>query len=290
MNTSYIHLITKNTSLSQQEAIWLLEHILQKKYSFSSDFTLTEKQLAKLNEYIDQINKEHVPLAYIIGWVPFLDLKISVKPPILIPRPETEEWVHSLIQRLIPHQSKIGRILEIGTGSGVIGLALAKSLPQAQIWAIDINAQALDLARHNANINGIKNIEFIESDLFQALNNQTFDLIVSNPPYIPEASASEMALSVTEWEDSRALFAGDLGIDILKKILEQAPDYLQSQPELPFQLVLEIDRTQDEIIPKIGKKVGFECTPEKDLFGNWRTIWCKIDNKLKLKGRKKSTL
>jgi release factor glutamine methyltransferase len=272
---NYIDLITQNTALSQQEAIWLLEHIIQKNYSFLSDFILTEKQLAKLNEYIVQINKEHIPLAYIIGWVPFLDLKISVKPPILIPRPETEEWVAHLIERLTAYKKKISRILEIGTGSGCIGLALAKSLPKAQIWATDINPLALDLASHNAKINNITNIQFLESDLFQALYGKTFDLIISNPPYIPQKFASKIDLSVTKWEDSQALFAGDLGIDILEKIIQQAPNYLTHQPEIPFQLVLEIDRTQNEILPKIGQRVGFTCTLKKDLFNNWRTAWCK---------------
>jgi release factor glutamine methyltransferase len=275
MNSSYIQLITQKTSLSQQEAIWLLEHIIQKKYSPVSDLILTEEQLNQLNEYIDQISQNHKPLAYIIGWVPFLNLTISVKPPILIPRPETEEWVANLIETLIPCQAKIGRILEIGTGSGAIGLALAKSLPKAQIWAIDINPQALELASHNTNINDIKNIHFLKSDLFQALKSQTFDLIISNPPYIPETSACQMALSVTEWEDQQALFAGEQGTDILEKIIQQAPEYLTNQPELPFQLVLEIDRTQHEIIPKISKNFGFDCTVQRDLFGNWRTTWCK---------------
>jgi len=275
MNQFYINLITQKTDLSKQEAIWLLEHISQKQLTFSSDLNLTQEQIDKLNEYIDQIIQSHKPLSYIIGWVPFLDLKISVKPPILIPRPETEEWVADLIQKLSPYKGKISRILEIGTGSGCIGISLAKNFPLAQIWATDINPQALDLARHNANINEIKNINFLESNLFQTFNNQKFDLIISNPPYIPQNADLKMSLSVTKWEDSGALFAGDLGIDILEKIIQQAPEYLTNQPELPFQLVLEIDVTQNEIIEQISKNSNLECALQKDLFGNWRTAWCK---------------
>jgi release factor glutamine methyltransferase len=274
-----IQLITQKTSLAQQEAIWLLEHITEKKYSHLLDFKLSAEQLGQLNQYIDQINQSHKPLAYIIGWVPFLDLTISVKPPILIPRAETEEWVHKLIQKITPQAEKINNILEIGTGSGVIALALAQSLPKAQIWATDINPQALDLAKHNANLNEIKNIRFIKSDLFQELKGQKFDLIISNPPYIPEKAANTMALSVTKWEDQGALFAGDDGIDILEKIIKLAPEHLSNQPDLPFQLVLEIDITQNEIIPKITKKSGLDCAIEKDLFDNWRTAWCKRQEK-----------
>lgn len=275
MITEYIQLITQKTSLNQQEAIWLLEHITQKKYIDLLGLELNRQQITQLNEYIDQINQTHKPLAYIIGWVPFLDLKISVKPPILIPRPETEEWVHNLIQKLTPHQPKISKVLEIGTGSGVIGLALAKSLPSAQIYAIDINPEAIDLAQENAQINNIKNIVFLQSDLFKELESQKFDLIVSNPPYIPQKASQNMALSVTKWEDPEALFAGELGINILEKIMQKTTQYLTSQPELPFQLVLEMDTSHSEIIPKIGEFYGFKCVPQKDLFGNWRTAWCK---------------
>ena len=109
---------------------------------------LTQAQQQKLDEYIDQIALQHKPLAYVIGWVPFLDLRIEVQPPILIPRPETEEWLDQLIQQLIPKSSQIRRILDVGTGSGVIALsACPKNSPLAQITAIDINPLALDLAR-----------------------------------------------------------------------------------------------------------------------------------------------
>lgn len=275
MHSEYIKTILSKTKLSQQEAIWLLEHISGKKYPFFSDLKLTENQQRMLDDSIDQISIHHKPLAYVIGWVPFLDLSIAVKPPILIPRAETEEWVHSLIENIDPYGNQIHTILEIGTGSGAIGLSLAKHLPKAQILAIDINDQSIELAKSNAKKNNIQNITFLNSDLFEKIKDQKFDLIVSNPPYIPEDDASSINPSVINWEDPKALFSGKKGLDLLEKIVKESSSYILFNPSLPFQLVLEIDRTQNELLQKIGYESSWDCSIKKDLFGNWRTAWCK---------------
>ena len=260
--------------ISEQELIWLLEHICQEKYLTLSTKDLTSDQENLLHHYLHQITVEHKPLAYILGWVPFLNLTINVHPPILIPRPETEEWVDRLITELSPHRDKILNILDIGTGSGVIALSLAASFPHAQVIAIDINPEALALAQENANLNKIKNIKFIQSDLFTKLKDQKFDLIVSNPPYIPALMKDSLSPSVTQWEDDKALFSGETGLDIIKTILEQTSDYLTDNPALPFQLVVEIDISQDTEIQKLSQNNNLYCSVKKDLFGNSRTIWC----------------
>lgn len=271
---SYIDKITKSSNLSKQEAIWLLEHISQEKLSLLLHKNLTSQQEQLLKQYLHQIIHEHKPLAYIIGWVPFLNLHIKVSPPILIPRPETEEWVHQLIEKLSPYQGQIKKILDIGTGSGAIGLSLAQAFPHAQITAIDINPKALCIAQENAEINGIKNIIFLESDLFEKLDDQKFDLIVSNPPYIPENMQNNLSLSVTQWEDPQALFSGITGLNLITKILKESQDYITYNPNLPFQLVIEIDTTQHETIKNLTQKYLWQCLLQKDIFGNWRTIWC----------------
>ena len=277
MINRYIADIQQKTNLSKQEAWWLLEHILQPASMQShGQRALTQAQQQKLDEYIDQIALQHKPLAYVIGWVPFLDLRIEVQPPILIPRPETEEWLDQLIQQLIPKSSQIRRILDVGTGSGVIALALAQKFPMAQITAIDINPLALDLARKNAILSNIQNIQLLESDLFSALKEvQSFDLIVSNPPYIPRQALSGMNPSVTHWEDHRALLADQEGLSILHQIMAQSAQHLVFNADLPFQLVLEIDQTQHESIKKIAQSYDWNCKVTQDLFGNWRTAWCK---------------
>src|SRR3989344_5732075 len=131
--------ITQQTNLSPQEAWWLIEHITQKSQAqlLIIDDQLSSQELQNLDRALGQIKNEHKPLAYILGFIPFLNLKIQVQPPILIPRPETEEWVSHVIEQFKSIQTDVCTILDIGTGSGCIALALAKNFPQARITAID---------------------------------------------------------------------------------------------------------------------------------------------------------
>ncbi len=292
---SIIAKILSQTSLSEQEAWWMLQHITSKTRAallHEPASLLPQQQLQMIDDWINKLSDESMPLSYLLGSVPFLDLNITVRPPILIPRPETEEWVADLIQKLQPHAPKIVTILEIGTGSGCIALALAKAFPHAIITAADINPAALLLAQENADLNEIRNVRFVESNLFDALSIDenkthgsqippgitTFDLIVSNPPYIDPIHKSTMMPQVLQWEDEHALFAQDDGLHLLKEIIRQAPKYLNHQPSLPCQLVLEHDNGQQEIIKKIAQENGFDCESKKDLFGNYRTSWCKLIN------------
>lgn len=257
---------------------------------------LTSDQLEKVDKYIYQIINKNEPIQYILGKVPFLDLELFIQPPTLIPRPETEEWCAWLISELkklklspadCPDPStslrtKGGRgpqkreafwgemgtiehknfsILDIGTGSGCIALSLAKAFPEAEVVAVDISDFALDLAQKNAEHNKIKNIKFIKSDLFSNLQNLSFDLIVSNPPYIDEKLFNSLDASVKNWEDSKALICKDNGLEIIKKIIEQSKNFIKNNKEfsdkkLP-QLVLEIDYTQGPEVAKLMKQNNF---------------------------------
>lgn len=282
MIQKYIDQITAESKLSKQEAVWLLEHITQQNHTSLLHKNLTIEQEKLLTEYLHQIIYEHKPLSYIIGWVPFLDLKIKVTPPILIPRPETEEWVHQLIEKMSLHTTQIKKILDIGTGSGAIALSLAQKFPNAEIWAIDINQAALRLAKENAEFNNIKNVKFLLSDLFEKISNEKFDIIVSNPPYIPESMMHTLSLTVTKWEDPNALFSGPTGLNMIKKILKESQNHLNTKTHLPFQLVIEIDRTQYESIQTLTNQYFWECSFTQDLFGNLRTIWCKENHNQRL--------
>jgi len=274
----YIAQITQSTNLSTQEAWWLLEHITQlPQTSLIVETKLSQTQAQQLNLYIDQISKEHKPLAYIIGWVPFLDLKLLTQPPILIPRPETEEWVYQLISELKTKSSQIRRILDVGTGSGPIALALAQSFPLAQITALDVNPAALALAQKNAVINKIANITFIQSDLFTQIPSGTqFDLIVSNPPYIDPKEKITMQQTVTAWEDPSALFSDDQGMALIKQIMHQSGSYIAPNAQLPYQLVIEFDRSQQDLVSQVATQAGLQCMTRRDSFGHWRTTWCKL--------------
>lgn len=275
MNSIIQHILQK-TQLSPQEAWWLLEHITQQSKAtlLTSNSDLTSKELDDLNNALRDLNNNK-PLSYIIGFVPFLNTKISVQPPTLIPRPETEEWSNNVITMLNKKHCINPTILDIGTGSGCIAVALAKHFPQATIYAVDIKKSALQLAKHNAQINNIANIIFIESNLCSNLPaNIKFDLIVSNPPYIPNNTT--LNDQVTQWEDHDALFAHNNGLAIIEQIAQQAPQFLKKN-KLPSQLIIEIDSSHSLQAMKIFENLQYSSTVlQQDLFSQPRTIWSKF--------------
>ena len=276
MITQLINRITSSTNLSNQEAWWLLEHITaQSREKLLTTNDISKTQIDQLDQILLQIRQDKKPLAYILGFVPFLSLKIKVAPPILIPRPETEEWVEKTIAMLQPIQDQPLKILDIGTGSGCIALALAHHLPNAKITAIDINPQAIALATENTKINNISNVNFLLSDLFKNISNgQKFDLIISNPPYIDKQFLPQLEPQVSGWEDHGALFAKNKGLQIITQILKDSAGFLTHNKKLPTQLIIEIDFNQKDAVLKIAQDLGWNCHAIQDAFGKWRTVWC----------------
>jgi release factor glutamine methyltransferase len=265
--------------LCEQYAWWMLEAITQQtKASLlsQSSISLTEVQKQQLNNWITQQVTEHIPLQYLLGSVPFGDCTIQVKPPILIPRPETEEWCLALIDKLkaLPHHTF--SILDLCTGSGCIAIALAKAFPHATIYATDISQKALELAQQNAALNHVTNIIFLTSDIFKAIPKDcSFDIIVSNPPYISHTEWKKLDQSVRNWEDQKALIASQNGTAILKNIINNASFYLNPQSPLIHhaipQLIVEIGHTQSKHLKSFFYKAGFSDTViKKDLYGNDR--------------------
>jgi release factor glutamine methyltransferase len=161
----------------------------------------------------------HEPIQYILGTQEFYGLDFLVKPGVLIPRPETEHLVEAALERLA-EQSALN-IVDVGTGSGILAVTLAKHLPVAQITAVDLSAAALSIARENAARHGVEDrIRFLTSDLLAALPGECFDAIVSNPPYIPASEVLET--QVRDYEPEQALFAGADGLDIYRRLVPQA--------------------------------------------------------------------
>lgn len=270
-----------NNELATQYAWWVVEAITRKKKSEligQHQLSLTAAQQEQLKSWIDKQLHEDIPLAYLIGSVPFIDATIMVEPPILIPRPETENWVAELIGRLHSISNRKLTILDLCTGSGCIAIALARAFPDATIYAIDISQEALVLARKNATLNKVTSINFIQSDLFHALpQSLRFDLIVANPPYIDPAEWQTLDRSVKDWEDRTALIANENGLGILRKIIEQAPSYLRPHHELIVhhlpQLIVEIGYLQGSSVQRLFQENGFYDTViEKDLQGNDRIV------------------
>lgn len=170
-----------------------------------------------------------VPAQYITGHQEFWGLDLIVTPAVLIPRPETEHVVESVLElaaklksagRDRPHYNT--RILDIGTGSGCIALALATELPTAEIHASDISPPALGIARTNAARLGLEGrIQFHQTDLLEGLD-AGFDIVVSNPPYVGESEEDEVQLEVRKFEPRNAVFAGPTGLEVIRRLVPQA--------------------------------------------------------------------
>ncbi len=214
---------------SRADATLLLRHVLgiphAEMYAYR-ERPLSALQTEAFNAQIQQ-RLRGVPLQYITGEQEFFGLPFHVTPGVLIPRPETEHLVEAAISRL--KDLPAARIADVGTGSGAIAVALAHSLSQAEIVALDICLAALAVAAQNAQMNRVANrIRFIESDLLAAVVDETFDAIVSNPPYIALAERKTLPIEVREHEPEQALFAGATGLELYRRLIPAAHPLLVS--------------------------------------------------------------
>ena len=207
----------------------------------------------------------HIPAQYIIGHAEFYGMQLKVDERVLIPRLETEELVKLI---LTENPEKNLKVLDIGTGSGAIALALAKNRPDWSVTAADISQDALDLSLENAYAQNL-NLSFIKSDCFSEISSK-YDIIVSNPPYISLADEVEVGLNVLHSEPHLALFADEDGLAIYRRIAEDSKDYLNDGGKI----YLEIGYKQGQSVPALFK----ENFPEKrvrtlkDQFGQDRMV------------------
>jgi release factor glutamine methyltransferase len=172
------------------------------------------------------------PTQYITGHQEFWGLDLLVSPAVLIPRPETEHVVETTLELVKEYQfdgtGKL-RLLDVGTGSGCIALALASELPQTEIHACDISDEALEMARTNAARLGLTGkVLFRKSDLLSVYAGEQFDFIVSNPPYVGEADADKVQKQVREFEPKIAVFSGQEGMEIYRRLIPQAHEHLRA--------------------------------------------------------------
>jgi release factor glutamine methyltransferase len=198
------------------------------------------------------------PIQYITGQTEFYGLAFRVTPAVLIPRPETEHLVEEMLKRAAHFEEQRVtplRILDIGTGSGCVAVALAKLLSHAAITAIDLSADALALARANAALNEVADrIRFLQGDLLDPIVNEKFELIVSNPPYVPTADRGSLSVEVREFEPALALFAGEDGLDVYRRIAPAAHAALVPGGYL----LLEIGYGQSADVTALLEAAGFE--------------------------------
>jgi len=189
------------------------------------------------------------PVAYLVGVKEFYGLPLRVTPDVLIPRPETEELVETALERL-PH-GEARKVLDLGTGSGCIAIAMARQRPAAQVTAVDSSMPALALARENAAALGVE-VEFLQSDWFAALGGRRFDLIVANPPYVA-ADDLHLRQGDLRFEPRPALAAGADGLAELRRIVGAAPKYLRPRGWL----LLEHGYNQAEACRDLLYNAGF---------------------------------
>lgn len=191
------------------------------------------------------------PIAYIIGHREFFGLDLKVSRDTLIPRPDTETLVEAALQR-IPQESSY-KVLDLGTGTGAIALAIASQRPATEVIAVDLSQNALQVAIVNAEQLGIRNVEFIRSDWFSGLSGKTFDIIVTNPPYIAE-NDTHLSAGDLRFEPIGALASGKDGLDDIRKIIEKAMLHLEPGGKL----LLEHGYDQAERLAELLKLAGFD--------------------------------
>jgi|TARA_R110000772_G_scaffold229095_1_gene339913 release factor glutamine methyltransferase len=222
--------------------------------------------------------KQERPIQHILGKAHFCELEFRVDENVLIPRPETEElvyWIINEVQKGDPREEV--KILDIGTGSGCIAISLAKNLPNAKVYALDISKKALQIAGENAMDNGV-DIVFLEADILSLEGfKDKFDVIVSNPPYVRELEKLEMKNNVVEHEPGLALFVSD-GDPLIfyKKITRFALSHLKKGGVLFF----EINQYLGEEMKQLLEAENFsEIELRKDMFGNDRMLKGQLDPK-----------
>jgi release factor glutamine methyltransferase len=207
-----------------------------------------------------------VPAQYITGHQEFWGMDLIVSPAVLIPRPETEHVVETVLEL---YRAKSGpadsparpwRVVDVGTGSGAIVLALAREMPDAELHATDISRPALEIARANAARHQLeKRIQFHKTDLLTGLNPNAFDLVVSNPPYVGESEEDQVELEVRRFEPRNAVFAGTTGLEVIERLAPQARRMLAADGWL----VLEIS--------------GTIVHPVRQLLDGWRQVQIRND-------------
>lgn len=251
----------------------LLSYVMKKDkvyLTINSDTALTDTEYAEFTKYIEQII-DGKPLQYITQKQEFMGMEFFVNEDVLIPQPDTEILVETVLDICKRYSNQSLRILDLCTGSGAIAISLSKIL-NTQVFASDVSTKALEVAEKNNVLNNSK-VEFIESNLFEQINGEKFDIIVSNPPYIKNEEIESLSKQVQN-EPYIALAGGEDGLDFYRKIIDEAYKHINKNGYL----CLEIGYDQKEdLIKLIKQNENYEyenCI--KDLSNNDRCIIAKI--------------
>ncbi|MGX7666912.1 peptide chain release factor N(5)-glutamine methyltransferase [Flavobacterium pedocola] len=234
------------------------------------DFELDGMQVLQWETVLDQLKKQK-PIQYILGETEFYGLPFFVNENTLIPRPETEELVDWILKESkVKSQESEVKILDIGTGTGCIAIALAKNLPNAKVFAIDVSEKALEVARRNAKRNGVE-VEFLHQSVLETNDlGQTFDIIVSNPPYVRELEKEEIKKNVLDYEPHLALFVEDTdALVFYRKISELAIKNLSENGQLYFEINQYLGNEMKQLLQRLNFR---NIELRKDIYGNDRMV------------------
>ena len=258
----------------QVDARWMAEDTLgmtRTELKFESDRAIPADALEKLTAMLGR-RCAGEPVQYILGSADFMGLKFEVGPAVLIPRQDTETLVEAAMIDLQGRADSNPAVLDLCAGSGCIGLSLASLAPHAQVTLTDVSREALEIARHNAHALSVK-AELRHGDLFQAVGRERFDLIASNPPYIPRGELGELQREV-QYEPRLALDGGADGLEFYRRIAEGAPKHLKDGGSIYLEVGL--GQAADVLALLKATLPCLEAGTVRDLNGVERVVFAKI--------------
>ena len=277
--TQFIDVLTPLYDAGEAESFFYLileenQKLKRIDLALQPDVVFSEEEIVVWNSILAKLKKE-IPIQYLLGKTSFYGLHLEVNHNVLIPRPETEELVEWILES---QKSKVEsqniRILDIGTGSGCIAIALAKNLPNATVFAVDVSDKALATAKKNAEINAVS-VTFINQNILKTENlEQQFDIIVSNPPYVRNLEKEEIKKNVLDNEPHLALFvADDDALIFYRKIAKLAQKNLSKNGQLFFEINQYLG---PETVALLAELYFKNIELRKDMYGNDRMICCSL--------------
>jgi release factor glutamine methyltransferase len=247
------HFASKGIDTARLDAECLLAHVRgtdRLRLYVDFDQSVEEEERARFRELVRRRASERVPVAQLTGVREFWSLPLAITADVLVPRPETETLVQVALE-LVPDADAELRVLDVGTGSGAVAFALAVERGKARLTATDISPAALDVARRNAEALGLsERIRFADGDLYEPVQGERFDLVVSNPPYVARGAALPPELA---HEPEQALFAGADGLEVLRPLIRELGEVLEAGGAAAF----EVAPDQAEAVQRELAAAGF---------------------------------
>ena len=270
-----IILKTNNVTEPNIKSRLIMQYVLNKPREYLVVYDKKELTLRQEVNYFKAIKKlcQGIPIQHITNRQEFMKMTFFVDENVLIPRPDTEILVEEVIK--IAKKINAKKILDLCTGSGAIAISLAKYIDKSNITAVDISDKALNVAKLNAKNNEVEDrITFVESDLFENLKKEKYDIIVSNPPYIKKEVLKKLDKEVQK-EPNLALNGGYDGLDFYRKIIKNAEEYLKFNGYLCFEIGYDQKEDVENLLKEQEKYINITC--KKDLCDNDRVIIAKLN-------------